>query len=64
MVTCSNCHVAMPPDPDGLPIPSEWSVIRIEKHHKTKIIISYLYLCPGCDLVTMKIQTSLTPETP
>jgi len=54
----------MPPDPDGLPIPSEWSVIRIEKHHKTKIIISYLYLCPGCDLVTMKIQTSLTPETP
>jgi hypothetical protein len=64
MVTCSNCSKNMPPDPEGHPIPSGWTVVRIEKHHKTKISISYLYLCPGCDLTTMSIQTTLPQETP
>jgi hypothetical protein len=53
----------MPSDPDGHEIPAGWSVIRIEKHHKTTLTISYLYLCPGCDIAPMSIQTTLSPET-
>lgn len=64
MVTCTHCTKTMPQDPSGHEIADGWTIVRLETHHKTQITIGYLYLCPGCELTTQSVQTSLVPETP
>lgn len=50
----------MPPDKDGNEIPVDWTVIRIEEHLQTKMIIGYHYLCPNCTFTLLPKQTTLT----
>lgn len=54
----------MPPDRDGLEIATDWTVIRIEEHRQTKIVIRYHYLCPNCTFALHPKQTTLVPKQP
>lgn len=62
-MTCAHCLVEMPRDPDGHEIPTDWSVIRIEKHGRKYLDVKYHYLCPSCTITFCSRQTNLLPPT-
>jgi len=53
----------MPPDQGGFEIATDWTVIRIEEHRQTRILIAYHYLCPNCTMIFQPRQTTLIPST-